>query len=240
MFLVLRKSAYLRFGTRVSVQTACASRPCHHSHTFPARFCGSHIVPRQKPRCRPWVLANHDTGAPGLSTEILLYTLSMTDGQITALAREKEGRADIVFEPALHSKIVKNCLLLDMTVEQIADVIGVSLGLLSQWIEVYPELRAAKIDAKAADAQVVGQLYELALGYKDEKNKYHPPHVIALIFWCKARLGWSDKPLPPKAPERPGDMSLENLGAIALTLLQKLERGEGHMRAIDVTPKDEE
>ena len=157
-----------------------------------------------------------------------------------ALAREKEGRLDIPFEPALHSKIVKNCLTLGMTVEQIADVLGVQLKLLSQWIAVYPELRAAKIDAKSADAQVVGQLLELALGYTDEKNKYHPPHVIALIFWCKARLGWSDKPLPPKPLERPGEMSLENLGAIALTLLQKLERGEKHLLPIDVTPGDEE
>ena len=163
----------------------------------------------------------------------------MTDGEITALARGKEGRADIPFEPALHSKIVKNCLLLGMTIEQIADILGVSLGLLSQWVEVYPELRAARIDAQTADAKVVGQLLELALGYKDEKDKYHPPHVIALIFWCKARLGWSDKPLPPKAPERPGEMSLENLGAIALTLLQKLQRGEAHLAPIDVTPEDE-
>jgi hypothetical protein len=43
-----------------------------------------------------------------------------------------------------------------------------------------------------ANAQVGGQLFKKATGYRDENGKWHDPDTSAAIFWMKTRAGWRE------------------------------------------------
>ena len=60
--------------------------------------------------------------------------------------------------------MVQRSLILGLTVDVIAEIIGIPFELLSQWIETYPELRLARARAEDADAQVAQSLHDLATG----------------------------------------------------------------------------
>ncbi|CAG4900722.1 helix-turn-helix domain-containing protein [Paraburkholderia saeva] len=78
----------------------------------------------------------------------------------------------------------RNYCLLGATDDDLAKFFGVSRATISTWKTEYPEFTAALAHGKdAADARVIGSLYDNALG----------GNVTAQIFWLKNRRSWKDR-----------------------------------------------
>ena len=157
------------------------------------------------------------------------------DHDALVLARELIKRPMVVFDPEVHVQIVERCFVIGMHLEEVAQVLGIGLDLLSSWIEVYPELQAAKSEALRATSNVAHSLYQMAVGFTDASGRYRAPNVIAAIFWMKAQAAWSDNP-PAKKPDKvPHDMSFEEFIKHVSSLSDMLD---SKRRAIDVTVDD--
>ena len=135
-----------------------------------------------------------------------------------------EKKLPVVFDPETHPALVHRGLLLGLSPDVLADLIGVDLGTFSQWMLAYPELKQAEAKAQDADAQVVESLFSLATGSWGEGNK--KPDVIACLFWMKVRKKWSDQPPTPTPAKDPKDMTLEELMKLAATVSDKLAKNQ--------------
>lgn len=97
------------------------------------------------------------------------------------------------------------------TLEQIADVIGVSSRTLQNWMGKHPDLfRAVKEARQVADDLVEAALFSRALGYSHPEEKifcsegmicradtvkHYPPETQAAMFWLRNRqpARWREK-----------------------------------------------
>lgn len=97
------------------------------------------------------------------------------------------------------------------TLEEIADVLGVSSRTLNRWMGEHQELRlAVKESRQIADELVEASLYSRALGYSHpeekafcfegcvvthESVKHYPPDTTAAMFWLRNRQPerWKEK-----------------------------------------------
>ncbi len=121
--------------------------------------------------------------------------------------------SDPKYHPSFAPRVRDQCYL-GATDREIADLLGVSVGLLKKWREEIPEFAYAWKDGAAhADAKVVASLFKRACGYdydgwketKDgrfEERVHVPPNVQACIFWLtnKRPTAWTNVPTQQLLP----------------------------------------
>ena len=121
-----------------------------------------------------------------------------------SLARARDSsRGLTAFDPDLHSDILFRGLLMRISLKDIAELVGVPVTVLQQWIEREPAMREAVADASQADSKVQASLYYSAIGW-DQYNKIankKGPDVRAALAWLKQRQGWKEDKKPPLRPE---------------------------------------
>jgi transposase-like protein len=96
-----------------------------------------------------------------------------------------KGRPSL-YNPSVHIPVVAFYAQEGLTVEQIAQRIGVNQATLYDWCKVHPELNEAlKTTREEADSKVVQSLYKKALA----------GDTTAMIFWLKNRqpAKWREK-----------------------------------------------
>lgn len=110
-----------------------------------------------------------------------------------------------------YALIALRFMMLGATVEDLADLIGVSRSRIYVWEKAYPDLASAlKGGREMADSNVAARLYQRAMGYTHEAEeikvvdggiervnvlKHYPPDAQSAMFWLKNRQPdkWKDK-----------------------------------------------
>lgn len=117
--------------------------------------------------------------------------------------------------------------LLGATEKEMAEILGVSLKVLSEWKNRHHDFRDAIVRARAdADAAVAHSLYHRALGYSHkavkimqyegvpirvEYTEHYPPDTNAASLWLRNRQAarWRDKPTPDGDEDAPAPVKIE-------------------------------
>lgn len=119
-------------------------------------------------------------------------------------------------------KIIQKACQLGATDLDLAEMLGVSLRTIRNWMSDKPEVaEATKVGKAEADDKVERSLYQRAMGYSQPATKLFmyqgtvlredyieqfPPDTAAMIFWLKNRRPdeWRDK----RIEEREGDKTV--------------------------------
>jgi hypothetical protein len=112
----------------------------------------------------------------------------------------------------------------------IADILGIDAKTLRKHYREELDQSMAK-----ANAQVGGQLFKKATGYRDENGKWHDPDTSAAIFWMKTRAGWreTNHTLHGNDPDNPLPAAVSvDLSKLSTEALAEL------VAARDAAPKD--
>ena len=150
-------------------------------------------------------------------------------------ARAEGEPPDVEYVPAVHPGIVLRMALAGETPDRIAAAMGIGLKTYEGWLLAYPEMQAARLMAEQADQAVVSSLFQIAVGWRDPNTgKVRPPDAKALVFWLKARCGWSDQVAAKPPPLDISDMTQEQLRKRAEDLLRAIERSR------QIAPPEEE
>ena len=126
------------------------------------------------------------------------------------------------FNAEVHSGILKRCLIIGYTLEQIAEIVGVDPNRLVKWISTKPTMVEAYLEAKEADSKVCWALYCAAIGQHPETAAATTPSVSAMKFWLLSRGGWNDKPQAPPREKNLEDLSVSELMNIVDELKSKI------------------
>lgn len=86
-------------------------------------------------------------------------------------------------------RLIEHYVSIGYTQEQVAALIGKTVDTLAKHCRSELDLGALKVNAK-----IGGKLFQKAM----------EGDTGALIFWCKTRMGWRDKP----EPEAPGNITV--------------------------------
>ena len=85
---------------------------------------------------------------------------------------------------------------LGKTMEEIAELTGISKGTLYLWFKKNDDLLNAVKNAKeVADSMVENALLKKAIGFKGDDNKFYAPDTTAQMFWLQNRQPekWRDR-----------------------------------------------
>jgi hypothetical protein len=104
-------------------------------------------------------------------------------------------------------RLIETCLAAGMTIDDVGRVLGRSRQ--SLWRHCKDELAGG---AAKANSKVVGKLFD----------KCMKGDTIALLFWCKARLGWSEKARVEHTGADGGPVRLETVEAEANAFTQRI------------------
>ena len=119
----------------------------------------------------------------------------MTDGK----DQRNLGGHPSLYDPSAHPRLVFWLAHAGLTLELIADEIGVHVDTVYEWQKVHPEFSEAIKSGKVTpDDEVEAALLRRAKGFKvteGNKEKVVPPDTLACIFWLKNRrpAQWRDK-----------------------------------------------
>jgi hypothetical protein len=103
--------------------------------------------------------------------------------------------------------MVETCMAAGMTVEQVCGIVGRTRTTLMQ--RVGDEVRNG---AARCNSVVVGKLFEKCMN----------GDTIALLFWCKARLGWQERQRVEHTGAGGGPIQTEAVEAEANAFTQKI------------------
>lgn len=100
------------------------------------------------------------------------------------------------FDADVHPEILFRGVVMGLPAHVLADLIGIPLRMLLEWIEHEPELRTAAMRAARADSDVTASLYYAAIGIDpDTRSRTKKgPDVRACIAWLKHRQDWREEP----------------------------------------------
>ena len=139
------------------------------------------------------------------------------------------------FNPSVHPDILFRGLLMGIPKKMIAELVGVPLHVLDEWVATIPEMREQDIRAAGADAEVAVALFYSATGFDPHNQRPCKPSITAQIFWLKARLGWQEKSVAvddDKVPKNMEDIGVGTLSKMLEELSTKIEKA----KPIDATP----
>jgi hypothetical protein len=142
---------------------------------------------------------------------------AFNEAKVKYIKRKGTPGTPPVYDPDYHPLMIWSLCTEDKTDPEIAEALGISAGLLSQWKANYPEVLEAIKDGKHfTNAQVEKKLIERALGYDYKERqvtkelnlrgqlvetkvviteKHEPANMGAIAFWLKNRRRdkWKDK-----------------------------------------------
>ena len=139
------------------------------------------------------------------------------------------------FDETVHPEIMFRAILMGMSAATVADLIGIPLRMLEDWIEQEPKLREAAKNADRADANVLASLYYAAIGwdqYSAVASK-KGPNVRAALAWLRERQEWRAE--QAKAPTTTDNMTTAQLVGLLLELKGKITTRTG-AQVVDVEP----
>jgi hypothetical protein len=178
------------------------------------------------------------------------------DMDALAEAKEKYDQqrgATPVYDPDYHPLMIWSLCTEDKTESEIAEALGISMGLLSQWKVDYPPVLEAIKDGKTGtNVKIERKLIERAMGYdyREKKiiqeldfrgnlvpvrmeiiEKHEPPNMGAIAFWLKNRRRdkWRDKweiEHSGTVNNPAAALSDKELKALALKALKEIEEEE--------------
>ena len=134
------------------------------------------------------------------------------------------------FNPKVHGAILFRCVLMEMSKETIASIIGITPATLDAWVDEHPVLQDAILEAKGADSKVAAALFYAAIGLHPEMLTPLPPSVPAMKLWLMQRQGWFTQ---EKAGKN-GRLTLENMTATELAELVGEINAKVHQSFLDV------
>jgi hypothetical protein len=113
-----------------------------------------------------------------------------------------------LYSPEFVQQVAEACIN-GATVNDVAELLGVSRSTINEWRIRYPEFATAlKVGRDTADDRIEASLYERAAGYSHPDvhisvhqgevtitpiTKHYPPDTGAAFIWLKNRKGWKDK-----------------------------------------------
>jgi transposase-like protein len=132
----------------------------------------------------------------------------MSDTDNASGVQERGVGRPTLYSPEFVQQVAEACVN-GATVNDIAELLGVSRSTVNEWRIRYPEFSTAlKVGRDKADDRIEASLYERAAGYSHPDVhiavqqgevtitpivKHYPPDTAAAFIWLKNRRGWKDK-----------------------------------------------
>lgn len=134
----------------------------------------------------------------------------------------------VEFDPVVHPGIVYRLYSAGRGHDDVAAALGISGETLDGWLELHPELEEARIQAQAADAEILRSVMDHALGEVDPATgRYSGGNTTLLKFLAQTRLGMVAPKTAKTVAERFDGLTPDQLKREAEVLRRKLAKVEG-------------
>ena len=160
---------------------------------------------------------------------------------LTPIRKERAlGEPSLIrFDPAKHPGIIRRMFLSGFPPPQVAAVLGVTPHTLHEWKSEHASVAQAFRASLEYRGRIAEAIYNAAMVYDEENDKYIGTNPTLLKFLALTQLGWREQGLPDDnalpAPAR-GQLQREQLDS----LLEKVKALTADSSVIEVAAEREE